>query len=183
MSSPMPFIVIGGMMCLSSSVGAALMMGGGEEDGGGGGGEDETVPNVLTDPVGSTIRCSANDVMGLSPNDAAYRYMGGDILRQYPNSDVASSWNPNWENSNSVDCEDLTAGDPLTYKEGTPIRCSANDPLGLSPYDGAYRHMGGTVLRQYPNSDVARSWDPNWETTMSIDCTGLTAGDPMAMKP
>jgi hypothetical protein len=33
MSSPMPFIVIGGMLCLSSSVGAALMMGGGKEEG------------------------------------------------------------------------------------------------------------------------------------------------------
>jgi hypothetical protein len=37
MSSPMPFIVIGGMLCLSSSVGAALTMGG-EEDGGAGAG-------------------------------------------------------------------------------------------------------------------------------------------------
>jgi len=34
MSSPMPFIVIGGLICLSSSVGAALMMGG-EKDAGG----------------------------------------------------------------------------------------------------------------------------------------------------
>lgn len=32
MSSPMPFIVIGGLLCLSSSVGAALMMGGEEEE-------------------------------------------------------------------------------------------------------------------------------------------------------
>jgi hypothetical protein len=32
MSSPMPFIVIGGMMCLSSSVASALIMSGGEEE-------------------------------------------------------------------------------------------------------------------------------------------------------
>jgi hypothetical protein len=45
----MPFIVIGGMLCLSSSVSAALMMGGGEEDdaGGGGGGVGPSAPEYI----------------------------------------------------------------------------------------------------------------------------------------
>jgi hypothetical protein len=56
MSSPMPFIVIGGMMCLSSSVGAALMMGGGEED------KTGTVctPEGTPDP-NATYKYGAND--------------------------------------------------------------------------------------------------------------------------
>ena len=41
MSSPMPFIVIGGMLCLSFSVGVALMDGGNGNGNGNGGGENE----------------------------------------------------------------------------------------------------------------------------------------------
>ena len=116
-----------GMMCLSSSVGAALMMGGGEEDDGAGGaggaggannqdGENETVPNVLTDPVGTPIQCTANDV-GSGVNAAVYRYMGGNELRHYPNPPIASSWDPDWGTTfKKIDCVGLTKGDNMAMK-------------------------------------------------------------------
>ena len=44
MSPPMPFIVIGGLLCLSSSVGSAMSMGGGSKEGG------ECTPEGTTDP-------------------------------------------------------------------------------------------------------------------------------------
>ena len=137
MAQMMPLMIVGlGMMCLSSSVGAALMMGG---DGDGVGSilgpspgpslgpsgdsgadnqesEDENVPNVLTDPVGTPIQCNANDV-GSGVNVAVYRYMGGDELRHYPNPPIATSWDPDWATTfKKIDCEGLIEGDKMPVK-------------------------------------------------------------------
>jgi hypothetical protein len=184
-----------GMMCLSSSVGSALMMGGGEDDDGGAGGaggggndqdsEDETVPNVLTDPVGTPIQCTANDV-GSGVNAAVYRYMGGDELRHYPNPPIATSWDPDWGTTfKKIDCEGLTEGDEMPYNVtvGEPVQCTAND-VGSGVNTAVYRVTEGGVLRHYPNAPIATSWDPDWGTTFKkIDCLGLTQGEPMATKP
>ena len=113
---------VGMMVCCSSSV-AAMMMGGEEKniDGGGAGAgagsdADETVPNLLTDPVGTPIQCNANDV-GSGVNAAVYRYMGGTELRHYPNPPIASSWDPDWGSTfKKIDCDGFTQGAAMAAK-------------------------------------------------------------------
>jgi len=181
-----------GVMCLSSSVSAALTMGGEEEEDGGAGGaggannqdsEDETVPNVLTDPVGTPIQCTANDV-GSGVNAAVYRYMGGTELRHYPNPSIASSWDPDWTTFKKIDCEGLTEGEKMPYNAevGDPVQCNAND-VGSGVNAAVYRVEADNVLRHYPNPSIASSWDPAWTTFKKIDCQGYTQGPAMAAKP
>ena len=147
--------------------------------------DDETVPNVLTDPVGTPIQCTANDV-GSGVNAAVYRYMGGDELRHYPNPPIATSWDPDWATTfKKIDCEGLTEGDKMPYNVtvGDPVQCNAND-VGSGLNAAVYRVAEGGVLRHYPNPPIATSWDSDWGTTFKkIDCQGLTQGEPMAMKP
>ena len=122
MSAPMIAAAVGMMVCCSSSV-AAMMMGGEEKniDGGGAGAgagsdADETVPNLLTDPVGTPIQCNANDV-GSGVNAAVYRYMGGTELRHYPNPPIASSWDPDWGSTfKKIDCDGFTQGAAMAAK-------------------------------------------------------------------
>jgi hypothetical protein len=63
------------------------------------------------------------------------------------------------------------------------VRCLSNNADGKG--EGAvYRHVGSNQLRHYPNPEVAGSWDTTWGTQTEIaDCTGVTFGDIMEMKP
>jgi hypothetical protein len=180
------------MVCCSSS--SAMMMMGGEEDPEGAAGAaeaaeaagaaEETIPNVLSDPVGTPIMCTANDV-GNGANAAVYRYMGEDKLRWYPDPPIASSWDPDWKQFKKIDCAGLTAGELLPYNVtvGEPVQCTAND-VGNGANAAVYRVEENGVLRWYPNPSIASSWDPDWSTTFKkINCIGLTAGDQLAAKP
>jgi len=196
MSAPMIAAAVGMMVCCSSSV-AAMMMGGEEKniDGGdisgagagagAGSDADETVPNLLTDPVGTPIQCNANDV-GSGVNAAVYRYMGGTELRHYPNPPIASSWDPDWGSTfKKIDCDGLTEGEKLSYNAtvGDPVQCNAND-VGSGANAAVYRVEADKVLRHYPNPPIASSWDPDWGSTFKkIDCAGFTQGAAMAAKP
>ena len=196
MSTPMIAAAVGMMVCCSSSV-AAMMMGGEEKniDGGdisgagagagAGSDADETVPNLLTDPVGTPIQCNANDV-GSGVNAAVYRYMGGTELRHYPNPPIASSWDPDWGSTfKKIDCDGLTEGEKLSYNAtvGDPVQCTAND-VGSGANAAVYRVEADKVLRHYPNPPIATSWDSDWGTTFKkIDCAGFTQGAAMATKP
>jgi hypothetical protein len=177
------------IMMMSSSVGAvALTMGGDDEKKTGPGPTGPSTPpppsNVLTDPVGTPIQCTANDV-GSGVNAAVYRYMGGDELRHYPNPEIASSWDSDWDTTfKKIDCKGLTEGDKMPYNAtvGEPVQCNAND-VGSGLNAAVYRVEANNVLRHYPNPTIASSWDSDWGTTFKrIDCIGFTQGDPMAMK-
>ncbi len=180
---------VGMMVCCSSSV-AALMMGGEEETPAattpaGPSAGPSAVPNVLSDPVGTPIQCNANDV-GSGVNAAVYRYMGGTELRHYPNSPIATSWDPDWSTTfKTIDCEGLTEGEKMSYnvEVGDPVQCNAND-VGSGANAAVYRVEADNVLRHYPDPPIASSWDPDWRTTFkNIDCQGFTQGPAMAAKP
>ena len=179
--------VVALMVCSSSS--AAMLMMGGDDSGSSGSGPASPGPappsNVLTDPVGTPIQCTANDV-GSGANAAVYRYMGGDVLRHYPNPEIAGSWDPNWGTTfKKIDCVGLKQGDKMPYNVtvGEPVQCNAND-VGSGVNAAVYRVEANNVLRHYPNPGIASSWDPDWGTTFKrIDCVGLKQGSPMAMKP
>jgi hypothetical protein len=178
---------VGLMMVCCSSSSVMMMMGGGEEtpDPITGSDADETVPNVLTDPVGTPIQCNANDV-GSGVNAAVYRYMGGTELRHYPNPPIATSWDPDWGTTyKKIDCDGLTEGEKMSYNAtvGDPVQCTAND-VGSGANAAVYRVEADNVLRHYPNPPIATSWDPDWGTTYKkIDCAGFTQGAAMAAKP
>ena len=111
---------VGAMLCISSSVAALAMGGGGETSTTGtkaaAGAADPVVPNLLTDPVGTPIQCTANDV-GSGVNAAVYRYMGGTELRHYPNPPIATSWDPDWASTfKKIDCEGFTQGAAMAAK-------------------------------------------------------------------
>ena len=146
---------------------------------------DETVPNLLTDPVGTSIKCNANDV-GSGVNAAVYRYMGGTELRHYPNPPIAASWNSEWSaDIKEIDCDGLTEGEKMSYNAtvGDPVQCTAND-VGSGANSAVYRVEADKVLRHYPNPPIATSWDSDWGTTFKkIDCAGFTQGAAMAAKP
>jgi len=153
--------------------------------GAGAGAADPVVPNLLTDPVGTPIQCTTNDV-GSGVNAAVYRYMGGTELRHYPNPPIATSWDPDWGTTfKKIDCEGLTEGEKMSYNAtvGDPVQCNAND-VGSGVNGAVYRVEADKVLRHYPNPPIATSWDSDWSTTFKkIDCVGFTQGAAMAAKP
>jgi len=178
------------MMLCSSSSGAAFIFMGSEEKPtgptgptGSTGSTGSTPTNILTDPVGTPIQCTTNDV-GSGVNSAVYRYMGGDELRHYPNPEIASSWDSDWGTTfKKIDCVGLKQGDRIPYNAtiGEPVQCKAND-VGSGLNVAVYRVEANNVLRHYPNPEIASSWDSDWGTTFKkIDCIGFTRGNPMAM--
>ena len=71
-----------------------------------------------------------------------------------------------------------------TLVNGNAVTCIAND-VGKGQGSAVYRADGQTrVLRHYPNSGIAGSWDPYWSSKrVYIDCSGFTLGADMPRKP
>ena len=144
---------------------------------------DETITNVLNDPVGTPIRCTGNDV-GRGANTADYRYMGGNGLRWYPDSTIARSYDSAYMDKLQYrDCENLFQGKvmPHNVAVGSAVKCTANHLT--SDHHNVYRVAENEVLRPYPTSEIASSWDPAWGSHQMINCIGLTLGVAMTKKP
>jgi hypothetical protein len=140
---------------------------------------DETITNVLNDPVGTPIQCTGNDV-GQGANAAVYRYMGGNGLRWYPNPPIALSYDSAYmEKLRYRDCKNLFQGKfiPHNVQVGSSVQCTANH-LSSNALD-VYRVAENDVIRRYPDPTIASSWDPNWSSFQRIDCIGLTLGNVM----
>lgn len=63
---------------------------------------------------------------------------------------------------------------PYTLVDGNPVKCKGEDHK-------VYRYAN-RELRHYPSSDIARSWDPDWDKgdrLRVIDCTGIPEGPAM----
>jgi len=67
-----------------------------------------------------------------------------------------------------------------TLVNGNAVKCLAND-VGKGQGSAVYRSDGQTrVLRHYPNSGIAGSWDSNWNRKfIEIDCQGFSLGADM----
>jgi hypothetical protein len=149
--------------------------------------------------AGNSVRCSANDVGGGA--GAVYWVDGAtNVLRHYPNPEIATSWDPDWgTTTQDIDCIGFVKGDDMPKNpvvvaaeafaarvadlgDGNPVSCDTAD-VGAGP-GAVYRTTGTTTLRHYPNPTIATSWDPDWgTTTQGIDCTGFVLGDDMEMEP
>lgn len=129
-------------------------------------------------PEGGSIKCK-NDTGKAAGK--VYRHTNGQY-RHYPNSQIASSWNKDWnKNIMSVDCKGLKKGPdmPLFVRpaNGASIKCKQD----VGKFAGkVYRHVNGEY-RHYPNAQVASSWNPNWNKNITtIDCSGLKQGTPLS---
>jgi hypothetical protein len=149
--------------------------------------------------AGNSVRCSANDVGGGA--GAVYRVDGvTNVLRHYPNPEIAASWDPNYASAESIDCIGFAKGEDMEKNpavvaaeafdarvaalgDGNPVRCDTAD-VGAGAGVAVYRTTGTATLRHYPTAEIATSWDPDWATTtQGIDCTGFGLGAPMPMEP
>jgi hypothetical protein len=149
--------------------------------------------------AGNSVRCSANDVGGGA--GAVYRVDGiTNVLRHYPNPEIAASWDPNYASAESIDCIGFAKGEDMVKNpavvaaeafdarvaalgDGNPVRCDTAD-VGAGAGVAVYRTTGTATLRHYPNPEIASSWDEDWATTtQGIDCAGFGLGAPMAMEP
>jgi len=148
--------------------------------------------------AGKSVTCSANDPGGGA--GAVYRVDGvTNVLRHYPNPEIATSWDPNYNSAQSIDCIGFAKGEDMVKNpavvaaeafdarvaalgDGNPVLCDTAD-VGAGA-GAVYRTTGTATLRHYPNPEIAASWDPDWATTtQGIDCTGFGLGPPMAMEP
>lgn len=132
-----------------------------------------------TPKEGASVRCT-------NSTSVVYRYTKG-VLRQYPNSTVAASWDPNWNVKDNYVCDSFPKGPQMqakgspepTPKEGETIQTTDDFKLGT-----LYRYEGG-FIRKYPSTEVARSWDKSLDLkkVLVYDCTLTPKGKDMDWSP
>lgn len=143
-----------------------------------------TFPNIAT---GQAVSCGSGDPKGAG-SGTIYRYLGNGQLSWYPSPAVASSWDPTWGSFMKIPCDNMTLGPDMTLNVassvglgvGQPIRCASGDPMNQAGVN-IYRYMGNNTIDWYPSQAIAASWDPNYNITKSIDCTGMTQGPNIKM--
>lgn len=60
--------------------------------------------------------------------------------------------------------------------KGASVGCnSGTEPPGMP--GGVYRYSGNNTLQYYPTPEIASSWNPNWGSTVNIDCSTYKLGD------
>ena len=61
-------------------------------------------------------------------------------------------------------------------KKGDSVGCnSGTEPPGMP--GGVYRYSGDNTLQYYPTPEIASSWNPNWGSSVNIDCSTYKLGD------
>ena len=60
--------------------------------------------------------------------------------------------------------------------KGVSVNCkSGTEPKGMPA--GVYRYSGNNTLQYYPTPEIASSWNPNWGSTVDVDCSTYTLGE------
>ena len=153
-----------------------------------------TTPAVafVTPVEGSSVTCQGG-------NGMVYRYTEG-MLRYYPSPEIAAAWNPQWDRGIRVLSASECAGIPVSFPMEMPVKTNAatvTTPavVFVTPVEGSsvtcqgrdgkvYRYTGG-MLREYPSTQIAAAWNPQWATGVrllsSAECAGLPLGSPMEM--
>ena len=150
-----------------------------------------TQVSVLKINEGQALKCS---VGGNGNFDSVYRFTNKQI-RWYPNPSCASSWDPTWTSFITIDCSNIPLGPnmeqvlsqetccdvstPHRFVEGQSLQCSAG---GNGKPGAVYRYLRNKI-RWYPNPDIASSWDPTWQSFITVDCTNFRIGPDMPPGP
>ena len=122
---------------------------------------------------GQAVKCSSG---GNGNVDSVYRFTGGK-LSEYSSPEVASSWDANWKGFIQVDCTQIQVSTPMIAAphEGQALKCSSG---GNGSGDSIYRFTKNQI-RWYPGPSVANTWDSNWGSFITIDCTNIVLGENM----
>lgn len=80
--------------------------------------------------IGQAAICGAN---AIGPAGAVFRYVGNNMLRWYPNPDIADSWDPGWPNAKSIDCKGAIQGNNMEHSGAGSCRKKGSG--------GACRHV------------------------------------------
>ena len=145
--------------------------------------EMDMYPSELTD--GSALKCLDGTDKSTNNSQGYYRFTKG-VLRNYVSPTIAQSWDPFYDSSpKDVDCTGLPFGPDMAPKppvnDGDTIKCQDNTD-GSSLPNKVYYFIGDEI-RHYPTPDIAFSWNHEWNAGVDIDCTRLTIGPDMTLKP
>ena len=155
---------------------------------------------IAAPKIGTTYKC--NKASAISGNEyvrivnipntttgsmAFYKqdYTGNIASPMATNIEILNNWEPNYTKVSTIDCNitALIQNQMIDYKfpanEGDSVKCAKNSPTG--DRDAVYR-IENNILRHYPSSDIAASWDPNWANPKMIDCYGIGEGNIMTVK-
>ena len=126
-------------------------------------------------PEGSPVRCADED------DGDIYRYTTGH-LRKYPSLEMADYWHEGWGAAiRTIACARVPRGPAMTTNNDE-IDCVPVVKCFQETSQAIYRYLGGT-LRQYPSTEVADSWVPNWRDAVEvIDCADVRRGPGMTAK-
>ena len=123
--------------------------------------------------IGQSVRCGADQ-------PAIYRYMGGNVIRWYPDPNIAASYDPNWGSPLLISCANMQVGSALPYNPAAglslyqAVTCSSHDPQGYGPGVAVYQLAGRSTIRWLPNPDIANRCVPNWAAVHpAINCGPL----------
>lgn len=74
----------------------------------------------------------------------------------------------------------VSTSNAANIKKGVSVNCkSGTEPSGMP--SGVYRYSGNNTIQYYPSPDIASSWNPDWGTTVDIDCSTYALGDTTTM--
>ena len=135
--------------------------------------DSQPTQSPITPTEGQGVKCS---IGGNGDARELYRYTGGK-LSWYPNPEIAASWDKYWEIYILVDCTQFPVSTPMIAAphEGQAVKCSNG---GNGNADSVYRFTKNKIS-WYPSPEVAHTWDSNWQSFVSIDCTNIVLGPNM----
>lgn len=70
----------------------------------------------------------------------------------------------------------ISTSNAAQLQKGVSVNCkSGTEPPNMP--GGVYRYSGKNTLQYYPTPEIASSWNPNWGSTVDIDCSTYKLGD------
>lgn len=70
----------------------------------------------------------------------------------------------------------VTSSNAAQLTKGASVGCKpGTEPNGMPA--GVYRYSGNNTLQYYPTPEIASSWNPNWTSTVDINCSTYALGD------
>jgi hypothetical protein len=70
----------------------------------------------------------------------------------------------------------ISTSNAAQLPKGASVNCRpGTEPPGMPA--GIYRYSGNNTLNYYPTPEIASSWNPNWGSTVDINCSTYKLGD------
>ena len=70
----------------------------------------------------------------------------------------------------------ITSSNAAQLPKGASVGCKpGTEPNGMPT--GVYRYSGNNTLQHYPTPEIASSWNPNWGSSVDINCSTYALGD------